>query len=159
MCSSEWICYFAFVVHTSFALSIKASLSQPTGFLTFIFPILSLIPQGDVSKQLCGAELPTGLNPQHSPLLYHWHSSIYFCSTMRNREGCGLWIWHIGVVTAQEATEHDRMSLECWVSRVAAEEGEKSLRHIGIWHQRVLSTCKFVRGGPFEFYVEKATKL
>ena len=44
--SSEWIPCFVLLACTAFALPIKLSLTQPTCFLTFTLPILSLIPPG-----------------------------------------------------------------------------------------------------------------
>jgi len=51
-----------FFVWFGFVLLIKLSLSQHTSFLTFTLLILSPIPLGrEVSKGLCGAEVPTGV--------------------------------------------------------------------------------------------------
>ena len=44
--SSAWILYFALLVRTAFALSIKLSSSQSMNFHTFTLLILSLIPLG-----------------------------------------------------------------------------------------------------------------
>lgn len=52
-------------MHVALALPVKLPLSEPGIFLTFTFLFLSsILTGGGVSEQLCGAELPDGINPQ-----------------------------------------------------------------------------------------------
>lgn len=62
--SSEWIFYFALLVHMAFALLVKLSLSELMSFYSFSLSILSSIPCGEVSQQLWKVQLPTRAEPR-----------------------------------------------------------------------------------------------
>lgn len=55
---TPWLDLFSCVASP---LPTELFLSQATSFITFTLPILSFIPVGKVSEQLCGAELTSGV--------------------------------------------------------------------------------------------------
>lgn len=68
--------FITIIIILYFIALTKLFLFQPTSFTFFL--ILLLIPpsRGGVSKQLCGAELPTGVKPQRCPCLLQPHGTI-----------------------------------------------------------------------------------
>lgn len=59
---------FCFAVCMALPLHVKLSLSQPTGFITFALPILSLIPpgQGGQEAAFAGGDFLAGVKLCHT---------------------------------------------------------------------------------------------
>jgi len=58
--SCKRVSYFALFAQPDFAFPVKVFLSALMSFLTFTLPILSPTPPGE--SELCGTQLPAGLN-------------------------------------------------------------------------------------------------